>query len=212
MVAVGKSLKAVAMEKEIFNCFDAQGTLDRIRDVETFIEIVGESRPLKADEPDRDKKGGKSSAGSKNSKGGAKGPHVETVRTIVEQVACDKGLRTGRVACGSTGVPLATTDTPLTRCSPTGSTYPFAAVQQPADPVEMSTVVVGGLVTTMKVEKEIFDCAGQIGDLYLFTQIVEAKHGPSFRTVARRFSGVMCFKNEARGELTQCKLFTPSRT
>ena len=79
----------------------------------------------------------------------------------VEEVACVKGLGTGRVTCGSTGVPLAKTDTPLTRCSPTSSTYPFPAVTQPADPVEMDTVVVGGLVTTIKVEKEIFYCADQ---------------------------------------------------
>ena len=98
------------------------------------------------------------------------------------------------------------------RCGPVRSTYPFASIQQPSHPVEMSSVVASkGLVSTIKVEKEVFDCAGQIGDLYLYDEMVERYHAGSFELVRHRFTGVMCLKNEATARVTQCKLFTPGQ-
>jgi hypothetical protein len=211
VAAVGRSVKVIAMEKEVFNCFDAQGTLIEVKDVETFIEMVGESQSDRSKGRYGESAPGRGTnerrAGSTSGIGGGTRPPIETTRLAVEAVTCSKLLRSGRVACGSDGISLGRTETPLTRCSPVSSRYPFPAVTQPADPVEMSTVIAGGLVTTVKVEKEIFDCAGQIGDLYLFTEIVEKKTQASFRIVARRFTGLICFKDESRGQLTQCRVF-----
>jgi hypothetical protein len=180
-------VKVVTMEKETFNCYDAHSTLTQIKDLETFIEVVEQS------------KGGKS-------------PGVKTVKTTVDAVTCIKDLKTGRVACKSESLPLAVTDTPLLRCTPTRSTYPFPLIQQPTHPVEMTTLQAGHkIVTTIKVEKEVYDCSGQIGDLYLFTEVVERAEKQSFRTVAKRFSGLICLKDETTAKLAQCKLFTPGR-
>jgi hypothetical protein len=179
-------VKAVVMEKETFNCYDARSTLTEIKDLETFIEVVEQS-----------------SAG--------KDPGMVTVKTAIEAATCTKNLKTGRVSCRSEAIPLAVTTQPLFRCTPSRSTYPFALIQQPSHPVEMETVVSDDkLVTTIKVEKEIYDCSGQVGDLYLFTERVELADGKTFRIVQRRFSGVICFKDETAAKLTSCKLFTPT--
>jgi hypothetical protein len=92
-------------------------------------------------------------------------------------------------------------------------TYPFGRVEQPSHPVEMATTRVGGdLARTVKVEKEVVSCAGQIGDVYLFTEIIESKKGDAFQIIAKQFSGVICLKNAQTAELVSCKLFTPDRT
>ena len=188
LVAVRGLAKAIAMEKEVFDCFDARSTLAQIKDHETFIEIV------------------------QRAKGGKK-PTVKTIAVTVMSVTCVKDLKTGRVSCKSARVPLARTSTPLSRCRPTRSRYPFEPMEQPSHPVEMSTVLLHGkLAKTVKVEKEVFDCAGQIGDLYVFTELVEAVRGSKgFAHVSTKFQGVMCFKNEARATLVSCSLFTPAR-
>jgi hypothetical protein len=187
VVAMKRLVKTVAMEKETFNCYDTQSTLSQLKDVETFIEVVSKAE-------------------------GGKSPGLKVVEMTVEAYTCLKDIKTGRVSCKAEGVPLAATDTPLTRCSPTKSTYPFAVIQQPSHPVEMSTVAASNdLAATVKVEKEVLDCSGQIGDLYLFTEIVERRGAKSFDVVQRRFSGLMCLKNEVTAQVTQCKLFTPGK-
>ena len=179
-------VKAVTMEKETFNCYDAKSTLAQIKDLETFVEVVEQSQ-------------------------GGRSPGMTTVRVAVDAVTCVKDLKNGRVSCKSESIPLAVTDKPLTRCTPTRSNYPFALIQQPSHPVEMETVVSDDkLVTTIKVEKEIYDCSGQLGDLYLFTERVEFADANTFRPVQRRFSGVICFKDETAAKLTACKVFTPA--
>ena len=70
-------------------------------------------------------------------------------------------------------------------------------------------LVPGVCVKTVTVEKEVFDCAGQIGDLYLFTEVIESAHGRDVRPVGTQFEGVICLKNEATAQLVSCKLFTP---
>jgi hypothetical protein len=89
-------------------------------------------------------------------------------------------------------------------------TYPFASVEQPAEPFDMSsTFVAARLVETVKVELQVFSCAGQITDLYVFIERVERADGSTFRTVANRYAGVVCFKDEATASVVQCKLFNP---
>jgi hypothetical protein len=183
-VVVANLAKTIAMEKEVFNCYDADGELAEIRDVETFIEVVERT-------------------------GGRLG--VETVTTVIEAATCSKDFKSGRVTCGTKDVPLGATTTPLAGCSPTRGTYPFEPTEQPSHPVEMNTVVMTGeIVKTIKVEKEVLDCGGDIGDLYLFTKIVEDRRGQRFVTLGKLFAGIICLKN-TDGKHVSCKAFTPAR-
>lgn len=180
--------KFLAMEKEIFHCRGTDGRVEVIRGVETFVELV------KA----------KSSRGTK------------TVDRRVEVVACSKNLRTGTVACRSTQLPLARMSNPLRGCSLTRGEYPFDPIRQPSDPVEMETVVLGSKVVTVKVEKEILACPDGLAEVYLFTEVEESSakvrdsRGKSTKTLAPsawRFSGVVCFKDRARGIVIRCRTF-----
>jgi hypothetical protein len=201
LVAAGRFVKTVVMEKEVFNCFDGQTDVAQIRDVETFIELVGQVVKGKGKHPKAADKG-------KTGK-----PSVKLVAKRVEVVTCIKSFRTDRVSCGAKDMQIGATGTPLTGCSPRSGTYPFDPVVQPAHPVEMSTVVLkDGVVQTMKVEKEVFDCEGRIGDVYLFTDIVEAPHhGKTIRPVAKRFHGVICLKDAGTAKVVSCRVFTPAR-
>ena len=51
------------------------------------------------------------------------------------------------------------------------------------------------------MEKEIWSCQRGIGDVYLFTEIVEAAPG---KVSQRLFEGIVCFKSESEGELLRC--------
>jgi hypothetical protein len=185
LVAVGELAKTVAMEKEVFECFDARSTLVQIKDVETFIEIVERGRAGKT-------------------------PSIDTTAESVDVVTCTKDLNAGKVTCRTRALPLGVTATPLARCSLSRSTYPFAPVEQPTHPVEMSSVVIDErLVKTVKVEKEVFDCAGRVADLYVFTERIEIASDTKFRTVANQFGGVVCFKDEPNATIAECKVFNP---
>jgi hypothetical protein len=67
-----------------------------------------------------------------------------------------------------------------------------------------------GLVETVALEKEVFDCAGQIGDVYLFTEVGESAKDGGFQPLGTTFEGVVCFKDESTAKVVACKLFTPS--
>jgi hypothetical protein len=207
LVAVGKLAKTIAMEKEVFDCFDAQSTLSEIRDVETFIEIV-ERADNRRDDRGKKRHRKRIAHSGKPSRG------LKTLSKRVDTATCRKNLTTGRVACATRRVPLGVTNAPLAGCTTTRSRYPFEPLTQPAHPVEMSTTVLDGrVVKTVKDEKEVFDCAGRIADVYLFTEIVEAvdRRGSGFEGVARTFDGVICFKDEVRAQITACRLFTPRK-
>ena len=191
LVATRGLTKAIVMEKEVFDCYDAQSTLKQIKDVETFVELVD--------------RGPHKKGSAAHGKRAVRAPAVSVVA-----VTCTKGLASGRVSCKTEAVALGVTATPLRGCRPTRGTYPFAPVEQPSHPVEMSTVAAGGgVVKTVKVEKEVFDCGGRIGDLYLLTQRVATAGGESFGRARTRFSGFICLKNEATARVAQCKLFAP---
>jgi hypothetical protein len=185
LVAVNGFVKAIAMQKEVFNCFDSRGSVESIKDVETFVELVGR---LENGKP-------------------------KSVARRVEAVTCAKDFRSGGVECGTRAVQLGHSSAPLTGCSPVSGTYPFEPVAQPAHPVEMSTVVVEKRrAHTVKVEKEVLDCGGRIGDLYLFTEIhQEAEKGKTVRPVSTVFAGVICLKDAVRASVVGCRLFTPKR-
>lgn len=201
VVAAGELIKTIAVEKEIFNCYDAKSNLASVKDVETLVETV--------------ERGVVSKDGRRSSSHGRrkdKPPTLTTVAKSAEADTCTKDLQTGGISCTSQAVPLGATTTPVARCSVTKGTYPFDPVQQPTHPIGMRTASLdGGLVETVTVEKEIFDCAGRIGDLYLFHRNVELAGKTGFQAVATRFDGFICLKNEATAQLTQCKVFTPSR-
>jgi hypothetical protein len=209
VVTVRSMAKSIAMEKEVFNCFDAQSRLAQVKDVETFIEIVDSASGNSGAKAKQDKKNDKSK-GTSNGKDTS--PSVRTVSQRIDIVTCVKDLTSGQVSCKSVAMALGTTTTPLRGCSATHGTYPFEAIQQPTHPVEMETVVLaGGLVKTVKVEKEVFECAGRIADLYLFTNVHEVVTSSGAQQLGTRFDGVVCFKDEARGTIASCQLFTPRR-
>jgi hypothetical protein len=197
LVSLHNVAKTIVMEKEVFNCYDSQSTLATVRDVQTFIEMIERGVPGKS----YGKHGEHDSS-----------PGVRPLGKMVQADTCIKDLKGGGVSCQTVNLQLGVTTKPLDRCRVTKGTYPFAVVPQPTHPVEMSTVTLGGgLVKTVAVEKEVFDCAGQIGDLYLFTEVIEQSKGYDVRPVSTQFEGVMCLKNESTAQLVSCKLFTPSR-
>jgi len=193
LVSLHGVAKTIVMEKEVFNCYDSRSTLASVRDVQTFIELI--ERGV-----------------SGRSRGKHHGqPGVEALGKMVQADTCIKDLKSGGVSCRSVSLPLGVTTTPVKGCSVTKGTYPFPVVTQPTHPVEMSTVSIGRLVKTVAVEKEVLDCGGQIGDLYLFTEVIEQAKGFAVRPVSTQFEGVMCLKSESNAQLVSCKLFTPSR-
>jgi hypothetical protein len=188
LVAVRRLTKTIVMEKEVFDCFNAQGAMTHVKDVETFIEVV-----------ERAKQHGKSK------------PRMEIVAKSAAAATCVKTLTSGRVSCGFDRVPLGTSQTPVAGCSLKSGTYPFEPVAQPKHPVQMETrSLPGGLVRTVKVEKEIFDCGGAIGDVYVFTELLERAVANSFGPTAATFHGVVCLKNAATARVTGCRVFTPT--
>jgi hypothetical protein len=122
---------------------------------------------------------------------GATKPRAPTV----VQAACEKSYSKGVVSCKSRRVTVGPPSSPLRGCKP------LPMDRQPASPVRMSSVVVGQLVKTVKVEKEIWSCPKGIGDIYLFTEIVEKAPGKVSKPV---FDGVLCIKSESEGELVRC--------
>jgi hypothetical protein len=185
VVAVSNTAKTIAVDKEIFTCFDAQSQLASVKDVETVIETV-ETGDVK------------------------KAPSITTTAESVVTETCTKDLQSGRLSCSSRTLPLGVSATPLARCTVTHGTYPFDTIQQPADPLDMGTAVLAdGLVKTVDVETETFACSGQIGDLYVLHEDVEFNSRNGFTPVSDRFQGVMCFKDEATATVTSCKLVNP---
>jgi hypothetical protein len=139
-----------------------------------------------------------------------------TVDRRVDVIGCGKNLRTGVVRCNATELPLTAMPRPVEGCSLIRGEYPFEAIRQPTDPVEMETLVLGGTAITVKVEKEILQCPGGLADVYLFAEVDEAlvkvrdRSGSATRTLApfaRHFSGVICFKDLANATVARCRVF-----
>jgi hypothetical protein len=185
LVGAGRFAKTITMGKEIFDCYDEQSRLVEIKDVETFVESVDLSRP-----------------GRKT--------HVDTTAKSVDVVTCTDRLPTGTVSCSTRPMPLGFTKTPLAKCSQVKGGSPAAAVEQPAEPFDMASALVAGkLIETVKVELQVFSCSGGLADVYVFTQRLEGAGGSTSRTVASRYAGVVCIKDEATATVAQCKLFDP---
>ena len=185
-VAANGLFKTVAMEKEIFECTDSKGVIGQIRDVETFLEIVGTEK--------------------------------RTIEVRAELATCVKDFASGQIECGNSPLELGTTDAPIKGCDPLG-------VSAPADPVVMNTEALGKSVKTIKVEKEVFTCAGapatiaapvEVRDVYIFTEIIESLRNLSstssqvaYRPTIRRFLGIVCTKLVPAGTVASCMKFTP---
>jgi len=177
------------MEKEVFDCFNRQGTLTQVKDVETFIEVVERAQQTRKSKLE-----------------------VPTVAKSAAAATCVKDLASGRVSCRFDRLPLGTSQAPLAGCSLKSGTYPFGPVAQPTHPVQMETVSLpGGAVRTVKVEKEVFDCSGSIGDVYVFTELLERAGAKSFAPPVASFHGVVCLKNAATARVTGCRVFTPAK-
>jgi hypothetical protein len=180
-VVSGRFVKSVAMEKEYIRCLQGpSGIVVRVYDVELFIEII-----------ERAWKG-----------------TVAPIEKRVELAICAKDVRPQRAApkvtCSAKDVPLQTFADPFVGCG--------WVTKQPSDPVEMNTVALQsrafhsyfhsgeGLVKTIKVEKELFDCDGPVVDLFLFTEIVESETKGTIRPISKTFEAILCRKEKATPE------------
>jgi len=134
---------------------------------------------------------------------------IQNAKTVVdfrvELAHCTKNFPVGTVRCTWSKPDLIQITTPIKNCDPATNT-------SPPDPVVMNTAV-AGVIKTIKVEKEIMRCGPEIGELYTFTQIVEARAtsaaGPTFKTIQRQFFGLMCFKQEQQATINRCARFQP---
>lgn len=200
VVAVRNLVKTVAIEKEVFSCFDSSSTLAQVKEVDTLIELTARGEPG----------GGKQYSKDWRHSHNHHAAFVPLTKSVTADT-CTKDLKTGGVSCASVALPLGVTTAPLTKCSLTKGTYPFPPVTQPTHPLQMETATLNnGLVETIALEKEVFDCAGQIGDVYLFTEVGESAKGDGFQPLGTKFEGVVCFKDESTAKVVACKLFTPS--
>jgi hypothetical protein len=169
LVASGRLAKTIAMQKEIFACF--QGVNAEVRqagaiDVETFVELVQRAGPR----------------------------GVDTVARRVRVAACRKqiaGLARPpiRIACETRAVKLRRLPTPFPGCAFTGL---------PRDPVVMDSARLrfrnNRFVKTVKLEKEIFLCTGRILDVFVFTEVVERRKKNDLVPVATTFDAIACTK------------------
>ena len=176
-VVVAGHAKTVAMEKELFDCRSAE-TGDRFaRDVETFVEIVER----------------------------ASSTTVTTVARRVIVATCDKNFDDGSVSCRTASVALGgLVGNALSGCEPP---LPGGVIRNPADPVEMNTVVMGDFIKTIKLEKEVLECGeDRVGDVYLFTELIERRSSAAPIPVpfSNRFDGIMCFKDTSQGAIVSC--------
>jgi hypothetical protein len=187
-VSLKSTGKTIVTDLETFNCYDAKSTLAQLKQVQTFIELVDVGQ------------------------GGQAAPPVAVARSVEGHVCIDD-LVAGGVSCKTVTVPLGTTKTPLAGCSVVSGTYPFPAIVQPAEPLALGTLTLdNGVVEAVSVTKQIFDCQGAIGDLYLFVETSEfvPSNGKPPSGLGTRYEGVICTKDAATAALLACRLFTPT--
>jgi hypothetical protein len=182
--------KAIIGDTELFDCYDAHSTLASLKQVQTFIELV-------------------------DIQSGGSHPALSAVARTVETHTCTDDLVAGGIVCHTANVPLGATKTPLAGCSVRSGTYPFAPVTQPSDPVAMATVpLAAGVVETVSVTNQVFDCRGSIGDLYLIAETGEnvgSGHSPP-SALGTRFESVICLKDAGTATVQSCALSTPAPT
>jgi hypothetical protein len=156
------------------------------------------------------------------------GPVTRDIETFIEVI--DKENATPTVAFLAARLVISTCDKrnttiPSITCGKTAPNLPSVSnfslgdcrllTPQLNDPVEMNTVRTddGKVVKTIKVEKEIYACndSSRIGDLYVFTQVIEPLNaaGDNFATAGVRYLGVFCTKNPSTGLIEGCVRFTP---
>jgi hypothetical protein len=124
----------------------------------------------------------------------------------VELARCTKNFAAGTVRCAWSKPDVAQLPTPIAGCDP-------ATNMSPPDPVVMNTAV-AGVIKTIKVDKEIMQCGPELGEVYTFTEIIEARAtlpngGTTFRPVIQRFLGLICFKQVQQANINRCARFNP---
>jgi hypothetical protein len=133
---------------------------------------------------------------------------VRPVEERVEVAKCVKDFAEGIVRCEPGDRELTTIDLPLEECL-----VDLERPGTPSDPVVMNTETSRGIVKTVKVEKEVLTCGNLIGDLYMFTEIIEApdnfRQPKTLRPIAKRFEGVLCLKDPVVAEIRECRQFIP---
>lgn len=179
-VQVDDLAKTIAMEKELFSCQDPAAGATFSRDVETFVEVIEQ----------------------------ATATNVTRVARRVLIVTCDKNFApTGVVDCRTANIPLGPkVPSALQGCQ---TPPPGSVVRTPADPVEMNSVALLDFIKTIKVEKEVLNCPGFIGDVYLFTEVLEKRTtgASGYVPFSTRFDGILCRKDPQQGVITSCTRF-----
>src|ERR671919_184471 len=131
---------------------------------------------------------------------------VQPVAKRVEVAKCVKDFVEGLVRCEPASMRLPNIDVPLEGCR-----VDLERPGTPRDPVVMNTATAGKMVKTIKVEKEVLVCGNLIGDLYLFTEIIEApdnRRAPKrLKPVVKQFEGIMCLKYPVVAEIRSCGMF-----
>jgi hypothetical protein len=187
-VNVGKVAKAVLTDTEFFDCYDAHSALASIKHVQIFFELVD---------------------------AGNSGKHASltTLARTIEAHTCTEDVVAGGITCRTTSIALGSTKKPLAGCGVLSGTYPFAPVAQASDPTALGTVALSGdIVETVSVTKQIFDCGGSIGDLYLLSEtgeLADANGRFAPTGLGTHYEGVICLKNPATAAIRSCSLFTP---
>jgi hypothetical protein len=184
IVAVGALFKTVAMEKELFDCGPASGQVTQQRDVETFIELVENT----------------------------KGQLVE--RPGILLTSCISDPPTGKISCKNSSLALgAANPTPLKGCRPQSFATPFDPVAMGTAVTNgiVKTIKVdkswytcdspnGPVIRDIYVFNEILERR----------TTVPGTNTPTVRPFARKTIGIACIKVEARAAITGCHMFPTS--
>jgi hypothetical protein len=89
---------------------------------------------------------------------------------------------------------------------------------EPMDSIDMNTVIVGSIVKTIHVEKEVINCisvelrTGIIIDLSIYTEVVEQFPSNKYVMPKISFDVVTCYKFSNGSAILGCETYAPSTT
>jgi hypothetical protein len=180
-IAVGSLFKTIAMEKELFDCGPVGGQVTQQRDVETFIELVQNT----------------------------KGQLVEPPSTML--TTCISAPGAGTITCTNKNLPLSPPNpTPLKGCRPGSAATPADPVEMNTAITNgiVKTIKVdkswyscdtpqGVVIQDVYVFNEILEQRAT----------VPGTNTPTVKPFLRKTFGVVCTKIEARAAITACAPF-----
>ena len=184
-VQVDDLAKTVAMEKELFSCQDPAVGSNFSRDVETFVEMIEK----------------------------ASATNVTTISRRVRIATCDKNFApTGAVTCRShehrarRPHPQSVAGLSAARAGRGGADAARSGGDEQRGAARLHQDDQG--------RKGGAQLPGAIGDVYLFTEMLEKKTAAAqgYAPFATRFDGIICRKDPQQGAITGCSRFRPSES